>query len=121
MDQPEEWQRIEKIFHEAVELTADKRAGFLDEVCGRNTDLRREVEALLERDELTGVMAQPAMQAATPMVSRIHSWRLTSGTRIGPYQIIESIGAGGMAEVYRAHDSKLRRDVAIKVLPEEFS
>ena len=45
---------------------------------------------------------------------------LVPGTRLGPYEILSPLGAGGMGEVYRAHDSKLGRDVAIKVLPEDF-
>ena len=46
---------------------------------------------------------------------------LSSGTRLGPYEIVSAIGAGGMGEVYRARDSRLARDVAIKVLPATFS
>src|ERR1700724_2992714 len=46
---------------------------------------------------------------------------ILSGQRLGPYQIVSSIGAGGMGEVYQAHDTKLGRDVAIKVLPEAFA
>ena len=46
---------------------------------------------------------------------------LTIGARLGPYEIVSALGAGGMGEVYRARDTKLKREVAIKVLPEAFS
>src|SRR3954452_25397853 len=46
---------------------------------------------------------------------------LTSGTKLGPYEIVAPLGAGGMGEVYRARDTRLERTVAIKVLPPEFS
>ena len=46
---------------------------------------------------------------------------LTSGTRVGPYEVVSPLGAGGMGEVYRARDTKLHRDVAIKVLPEHLA
>jgi serine/threonine protein kinase len=46
---------------------------------------------------------------------------LERGTRLGPYEVLTPLGAGGMGEVYRAHDSKLRRDVAPKILPEAFA
>ena len=46
---------------------------------------------------------------------------LVSGTKLGPYDIVKPIGAGGMGEVYRGRDTRLGRDVAIKVLPEEFA
>ncbi len=46
---------------------------------------------------------------------------LTAGTKLGSYEVVAAIGAGGMGEVYQAHDTKLGRDVAIKVLPEAFA
>ena len=45
---------------------------------------------------------------------------LATGSRLGPYEVIAAIGAGGMGEVYRARDSRLGRDVAIKILPPQF-
>jgi serine/threonine protein kinase len=46
---------------------------------------------------------------------------LTAGTRIGPYEISSQIGEGGMGIVFRAHDTKLQRDVALKLLPDHFA
>ena len=46
---------------------------------------------------------------------------LASGTRLGPYEIVSPLGAGGMGEVYRARDTKLNRDIAVKILPEPFA
>jgi serine/threonine protein kinase len=46
---------------------------------------------------------------------------LTPGTRLGPYEIVAPLGAGGLGEVYRAKDTKLNRDVALKILPEAFA
>jgi eukaryotic-like serine/threonine-protein kinase len=46
---------------------------------------------------------------------------LIPGSNVGPYQILSALGAGGMGEVYRAHDTKLKRDVALKILPDSFA
>jgi len=46
---------------------------------------------------------------------------LSPGTHLGPYEIVSTIGAGGMGEVYRARDTRLKRDVALKILPESFA
>ena len=61
----------------------------------------------------------PSARPPCPYTS--HRLALTAGTRLGPYEIVSALGAGGMGEVYRARDTKLNRDVAIKVLPDSFA
>jgi serine/threonine-protein kinase len=116
------WQQVERVFHEAAELEPTVRPQFLDQACEGDEELRREVESLLARADKDGLLAKSLLDAALPMVSQIRAstWRLSPGMRLGPYEITAAIGAGGMAEVYKARDTKLHRDVALKVLPETF-
>jgi eukaryotic-like serine/threonine-protein kinase len=114
-------QQVEALYHAALERPSEDRARWLAQECN-DSGLRREVESLLAHNGIKGLLQEPVLRAAAPMMSQIqNSWRLTPGTRIGPYEITASIGAGGMAEVYRARDRKLNRDAAIKVLPEVFA
>ena len=69
----------------------------------------------------SGILPSRGGSANGPRPSQTPPVSLTPGTRIGPYEIQSAIGAGGMGEVYRARDTKLNRDVAIKVLPELFA
>ena len=112
---------IEQICLSALERPAVERAAFLTAACGSDEDLRREVESLLAREEAAssflevrrGDAEAPTLVAAHPVLS--------DGTQLGPYTIVSRLGVGGMGEVYRAHDSTLGREVAIKVLPEIFT
>jgi serine/threonine protein kinase len=100
------------LYGQALQLKSSERSAFLAQACGGNGQLLRQVESLLEnRDKARaeGFLETPAL--AETVVS---SW---TGRRIAHYSVRERIGAGGMGEVYRAKDTKLGRDVAIKVLP----
>ena len=115
---PERLRQIEDLYHSARECEPDKRSAFLSGACRGDPELRREVESLLAQDPAReGMLDRPA--AALLEDSAV--MMLAAGARLGPYQIEARIGAGGMGEVYRARDSKLGRDVAIKVLPEAFA
>ena len=111
---PQRWRRIETLFHEARALAAIDRRRFLTGRCDGDDDLLREVERLL------GESGEPPdsfflKHGAVP-VDLAPEITLT-GQRLGTYVIGERLGAGGMGIVYRATDTTLRRQVAIKVLP----
>ncbi len=103
----------------ALERSASDRAAFLREACAGDEALRQEVESLLRyEDAADGFMVRPAVEEVARLVSRHPESNVDlAGRRLGVYQIELRIGAGGMGEVYRARDTKLGRDVAIKVLP----
>jgi eukaryotic-like serine/threonine-protein kinase len=110
------WQRAEELFHNALEHSPEARRAFLDKACGKDTALQRQVETLLSQDEQAGsFLEKPVLAGAMVEES------LMIGKTLGHYQIISQIGKGGMGEVFQAKDQKLGRDVALKVLPDEFA
>jgi serine/threonine protein kinase/TolB-like protein len=117
------WQRVKDVFQAALERPAAERLAFVAETCGEDAELRSEVESLLAaRREAGEFLSEPAHdEAASPGEQATFSARLVTGSRLGPYEIVEFLGAGGMGQVYKARDARLDRTVAIKVLPHEFA
>ena len=114
---PESWSRLELLFEQALTRPDHARAAFLDDACGGDAALRREVGALLDAHASTdGPLERLAVELGAGPVDRgVSDW---TGRRIGPYTVVREIGHGGMGTVYLARraDGQYDRDVALKVI-----
>jgi serine/threonine protein kinase/Tol biopolymer transport system component len=118
---PESHRKICDLYNSASGLATAERKAFLDEACGGDEALRREVESLLAaRDRAGDYFATPAMDVAAGLLAE-ENYPSLAGQSLSHYQVLSLIGAGGMGEVYLAEDTRLRRKVALKLLPWRFT
>jgi serine/threonine protein kinase len=120
----ERWHQITEIYQPARECDPARRHAIVAQQCLGDPALQREVEAMLAGLDNAGEFGERAVflsASALEPGSPLGVTQLAARGRLGPYEIIAALGAGGMGEVYRAHDSRLSRDVAIKMLPPAFS
>jgi eukaryotic-like serine/threonine-protein kinase len=117
---PERWKQISRIYEDARLRAASDRVAFLAEACAGDPSLQREVQALLDQPTSPEGLEGLTPSAIAQAIGNADGGGLR-GRRFGVYLVGERIGVGGMGEVYRARDTRLARDVAIKVLPQAFA
>jgi Tol biopolymer transport system component/serine/threonine protein kinase len=118
MNRHSDWESVRALFEAALQRPPSERAEFVRNQTGGDEAARGELESLLAaHEQAADFLAESAINPVRENESILdHEPRLTSGTRLGAFEIVEHLGSGGMGEIYRARDSRLDRFVAIKVL-----
>ena len=115
------WQKVREIFDETLLQKPEERRKFVAEACGGDEVLRLEIESLLSSYDIAESFMETPAVAKVADVFETGTKTLEQGKCFGHYEIIEQIGKGGMGEVHLAQDTTLKRKVALKLLPTEFT